>query len=615
MLLVWQIMTPKNDKAPPPNAARLMQQAVRRQQREHWNEAARLYEQLLTEYPDFADAWHFYGLLAYQTGDVETALRRLSRAHDISDGNPAHVANYARILSEQGQHDKALRLIESIRRSRPRDPQLLVLHAMILEQLDRGGELAEPLQQLAEVSPGDSQLWLLVGRCREQLGDRAVAIEAYRHAVQYANQSAPPYLHLADLHRRNGDYAQAVAVLNRVLEFDPRCADAWTALATVSAESGDFDAARAYGQKAIDADPSAYDAWLLLASMTATPEARKALLNEIAQRNPSIPARAETFPLHFALGTLYEKTEQYEAAFRAYDQANRYRQSLLRYDPARQQRYIELIIEKVDRETIDKLAGYRSGETVPSKPTPIFIVGMPRSGTTLVESVLAAHTRVAAGGEMQHLHDHLRKSMGPARLMETGTWLAQLEHAHLQQLLSVWMRGLTEAAGENAWITDKMPGNFALLGLIHACFPQAPIIHVQRDPLDTCFSCFSLSFSEAMGYTYDLSHLGHYYRLYQHVMAHWRDMLPTDRVIEIQYEALVNDPQAQFQKIVERCGISWEPDSLDFYSQHRAVRTASLYQVRQPVYTTSVNRWKHFDSHLDPLRKALQGDWQPEEAD
>jgi hypothetical protein len=232
---------------------------------------------------------------------------------------------------------------------------------------------------------------------------------------------------------------------------------------------------------------------------------------------------------------------------------------------------------------------------------------MPRSGTTLVEQILSAHPGVAGGGELMYfpqIAETLRESFGLSARYPKA--VAEIGGAQGSEIIRYYLDRLQQRHPGYARVTDKLPGNFLHLGLIALLFPRASFIHCSRDPMDTCLSCYFLKFHQAHPYSYRLQDLGFYYREYQRLMAHWRQVLPV-RMLEVDYEDLVARQEEVSRQLVAHCGLEWDDRCLDFHKSDRNVRTASLAQVRQPMYRTSVKRWKHFEPFLGPLRAALEG--------
>ena len=235
---------------------------------------------------------------------------------------------------------------------------------------------------------------------------------------------------------------------------------------------------------------------------------------------------------------------------------------------------------------------------------PIFIVGMPRSGTTLIEQILASHPKVFGAGELREMAN-LAGRIGGADAAAFPEAVQALSGEELRRIGEQYVQAVTRLAPGAERITDKMPGNFSLAGLIHLALPNARIIHACRDPRDTAFSCFSLLFSGTLEFTYDLAELGRYYRAYLKLMAHWREVLPQGIMLEVQYEDVVRDLESQARRIIAHCGLEWDDACLSFYKTERSVRTASATQVRQPIYQSSIGRWRLHEEELQPLLREL----------
>ena len=302
--------------------------------------------------------------------------------------------------------------------------------------------------------------------------------------------------------------------------------------------------------------------------------------------------------LHFALGKCYDDTADYAAAFSHFSAGCRLKRAGIVYSADDFSAQVSRIIRLFDRDTLARLRG--AGD--PSE-LPVFILGMPRSGTTLTEHILASHPDVFGAGELSTLMDiagQLGQRLSDARLdaVTLAAWGAR------------YVAELKTHAPDALRITDKMPANFLALGLIHLMLPNAKIIHVRRNPADTCVSCYAQLFTDGHEYSYDLTELGRYYVDYARLMEHWHSVLPAGAFLEVAYEDIVADQQAVTRRIVEYCGLPWSDDCIAYYMSERDVRTASAMQVRQPMYTSSLGRWKNYREFLAPLFDAL-GDLAP----
>jgi len=299
--------------------------------------------------------------------------------------------------------------------------------------------------------------------------------------------------------------------------------------------------------------------------------------------------------LGFALGKALDDTGETEGAFRAYSEANRLKRAQLGYDPARDAELFRLIRAIFEDEV-------EAAAPLPGARRPVFVVGMPRSGTTLVEQILSGHSRVCPAGELSLMEEITRPILDEARAAP-GFRLSAEAAARVR---AAYLAGLAKAAADaSPVVTDKMPRNFRWIGFILAAMPEARIVHVRRAAPATCWSIFKLQFAGARhGYAYDLADIAAYYRLYLDLMDFWRARFP-GAVLDVRYEALTEDPEREARAILDHCGLEWEPGCLDVRGSKYAVKTASLAQVRRGIYTGSSADWRRYEAHLGPLLRAL----------
>ena len=387
-----------------------------------------------------------------------------------------------------------------------------------------------------------------------------------------------------------GRTEEAIPAFEQAVKLDSTYAAAWHNLGLgLTAMGRAQDALRALGQ-AVNLAPARgeYHRSLALAAPIRVGDPRL-VAAEAAFATPGI-ARTDQLELHFALGKGYGDLGRAAESLDHYLAGNAMVRSRLAYDEASTLRRLAGI-EKVFS------AGLLAGAPPVGSAGPIFIVGMPRSGTTLVEQMLASHPAVHGGGERIEL-PRIVAALGPAFPGNA----AALDWAAMGRRYLTDVRSLAPDAGR---ITDKMPGNFRHLGLIAMALPGAKVVHVRRDAADTCLSCFETLFRGAQPYAYDLAELGRYYQAYGQLMAHWRRVLPPGMMTELDYEALVADPEPVLRGLLDFLGLAWDPACLSPHQTPRAIATASAVQVRQPVYTTSVGRWRVHGARLAPLLEAL----------
>ncbi|HZS82329.1 MAG TPA: sulfotransferase [Stellaceae bacterium] len=454
---------------------------------------------------------------------------------------------------------------------------------------------------------------------RLNLGSALHALERYDEAAaQYRRVlaadpgSIEARLSLASTLKAADDHRGAVAELSDLLAAAPEHVEARINLGVTLEEIGRIEEARAQFEHAIAIAPGralSYPPLIRLKRMT--PGDPLLATMEALMRDGRSLTDKEALELDFALGKALADIGEHERSFAHLLAGNARKRRSIRYDEASDLERLARIAQAYTPELLQRLSDLGD----PS-PAPVFILGMPRSGSTLVEQILASHPKVFAGGERNDFRAAMREAapdgaaspfLGSAAKL-TGETLRRLGSAYLARLAAAEARSLRRRpeAVRALRITDKMPANFRFIGLIHLALPNARIIHTCRDPIDTCLSCFAQLFADDnQPFSYDLAELGRYYAAYRALMDHWRQVLPEGRILDVQYEDLVADVETHARRIVAYCGLGWADACLEFQHANRPVKTASSVQVRQPIYGSSVGRWRPDDRTLRPLLEAL----------
>jgi Flp pilus assembly protein TadD len=399
-------------------------------------------------------------------------------------------------------------------------------------------------------------------------------------------------------------HEEALERARRAIALDPALPDAHATLAVGLADLGQYEEARRALARAIELGPDRarfYFFWGNITRWTAD-DPRLAGLEALARKSATLPIDAQV-DINFALAKAYADCGDDERAFRHQIEGGRLQRRMYRYDEASALREMDELSRPLDAAWIRRHQG--AGD--PSR-LPVFVLGMPRSGTTLIEQILASHPKVRALGERATFSETLAGICGtPTGAQSLAQRAAQCTDTELRRLGALYLKVIRRAVpATTERIVDKMPANFQFVGFIHAALPNARIIHTRRDPVDTCLSMFSMLFAgNAQLYSYDLEELGRYYHAYENVMTHWRDVLPAGVMLEVQYEEVVDDFERQARRIVAHCGLEWDDACLEFHRSKRSVRTMSHAQVRQPIYRSSVGRWRPDAALLRPLLEAL----------
>jgi tetratricopeptide (TPR) repeat protein len=465
--------------------------------------------------------------------------------------------------------------------------------ASVLEHLARDNEAQASYETALRLDPAQHQAHAGLGKLHLARGRVALAEAAFRAAAAASADSQRARLYQVHAAMVGGRPQEAEDRLRSILAEDPACGEAHVSLGQIQAETGRLQEAAASFERGISANPDMVIAWYQFAVATKFDPSHQDYIDrmELCLRQQALtPPQRQA--IHFALGKAYDDLQDYAASMRHLEAANKLRSAHRRIDRA-----------LLERQTSHTIASASSGflgrrpDLGVDDTTPILIVGMPRSGTTLVEQILSSHPDVAAGGELGFWRERNR--------MGLGVFAADAPAEAVQRLAADYLAVLRSVSPDAARVTDKMPFNFAHLGVIHQVFPRATIVHCRRHPIDTCLSNFATNFLIPFDYAGDRGDLAFFYRQYRRLMAHWRQVLPPGRFIEVDYETLVSDPEPLTRRLIATCDLDWHDACLAPHQNRRAIGTASLWQARQPIYRTSVERWRRYEPWLGELRTLL----------
>jgi len=441
------------------------------------------------------------------------------------------------------------------------------------------------------------------GVALQKSGKLLEAAKIYSAVLQAdpANASALHLLGTIEIERRNLE--NALVLISKALRLKPESAVFHHNFAYIHGALGRSDEAETHYRRAIALKPDYAEAYFNLAGglRVGPDDPIIGALEGLLERADL--AREDQVFLQFAAGKVFDDLGDHDRAFEHYRQGNAARGA--EPNPAYASAFIDEIIAVFTADLLRRRAGEGS-----SSELPIFVVGMPRSGTSLVEQILASHPQVHGASELPDIDSIARAFPEHAPAGPTGVQsayprcMATVGPALLRGLADAYLRRLAEEAPGASRVVDKAPLNFRHIGLIALMFPNARIVHCRRDPLDTCLSCYFQNFGRGQEYSFDLCELGRFYRDYRRLMDHWSVVLPA-AVLEVPYESLVADQEQVSRALLAFCGLDWDPACTDFHKTDRPVRTASRWQVRQPIYCSSVARWRRYERQLQPLIEAL----------
>ena len=602
------------------------------------DDAEALCELILTVTPDHYGALFRLGTLRARAGRLEDAAGLLRRAAAVRPGTPDAACVLGLVLAALGRPDEAFACYRAALAADPGHAGTLTALGTALSRSGRGAEAIACLTRAVAAAPDDADVNFMLANVLQAQGRFREATAHYGKVLRLAPRHAAALSNFGTVLQKLGRLDDAIALYRHALAVDPGFTDASYNLGTAHLAAGRNEDAIVHSEHALRADPSralahnnigialqalgrseeaaaAYRRSIALAPRQATTHLNFAYLRRFTPGDPRLAdlERLAADPggldvenriaVHFALGKAYDDLADPARAFAHLRNGNALKRAETAYDEA-----AELgLLQRTRAVFTPGLMRDKRGAGDPSQ-VPVFVVGMPRSGTTLLEHILASHSAVHGAGEIETFHAALAKTgdkagndpgfpdMVPATTAEA-----------LRELGAGYVAAIRTLAPQAGRIVNKLPLNFRYPGLIHLALPGARIVHIRRDPLDTCFSCFSLLFSGSQPFTYDLGELGRYYRGYAALMAHWRAVLPEGVMIEVRYEDLVADLAGETRRVLAHCGLAFEDACLAFHESGRPVQTASAVQVRKPVYRTAVGRWRPYRNFLAPLISALDG--------
>jgi tetratricopeptide (TPR) repeat protein len=574
-------------------------------QMERYEEAEPYVRRAIEENPNSDATFYNYGVILKALKRFDEAVQQFSRALAINGAVPETFNARGGVYLELEQPEKALADFDKALSFNPRFIDALVNKARVTPKENAAGALRLAEQALA-LQPNHGLAWLARGNAFNDLKRYDDAIESFARALALQPDLAQAWLGRGDALRDLRRLDEAKAAYEKVLSLEPDLAPAHDALGVLLLEMGRIDDAALAIKKAIELDSKVAIFYLNLASAkkfkAGDPEI--AAMEAIAETAPTMP-KENRMILDFALGRAYADIRDYRRSFQHLLAANKAHRSTLNYNVSETISYFENIEKTFSRDLI----AAKSGAGVPS-PRPIFIIGMPRSGSTLLEQILSSHPSISAAGEVPAFSSAVNDVLAAASPANADSpaypaFVPLLSESTLKAIGQKYITLLANLAPERERATDKMLGNFTYAGLIHLTLPNAIILHAARNPVDSCISCFTLKFKGHHDYAYDLAELGQYYKRYQRLMQHWHEVLPPGRILDVQYEEVIADLEGQARRIIAHCGLPWDDRCLAFHKNDRAVRTASVAQVRQPIYKSSVDRWRVYEEFLGPLLKEL----------
>lgn len=571
----------------------LLEQALTYQHRGDLTAASKLYDQLLVLHPTDSAFLGLRGMLAFEQKQLEEAEQWLNRAIRISPDD-------ARLHNFMGQIQVACQEYIAAERAFAKavtlDPDFFEGWCNLGVCLYKSQQLPEAIsayQKALALSPQDGKIYLNLVETYYLLGEMTRAREALAQAHTLSGLSLAIAMWQALLWRAQGEVeaSQAAESQALVLADSPlELADWLTKLAQLDVLVGKMQQAEYWLGRAIVLSPGHSAPYIELTKAKKIREPDRALLAtlEALLETPGVDVR----PIYFALGKAYNDLSEYDRAFDYYRLGN---QVAAQSNPFDADGLIAEVSGLIDTFSKERLVAYPHGG---DSDLPILIVGTPRSGTTLTEQIVSSHSQVEGAGELM-FWERLGKTL---EANMPRLYSDKMARSLAEGYLSI----LRDRSKSGRRVTDKMPGNFSHIGLIHTVFPKAKIIHCRRHPIDACLSMYFQDFGDNQEFIFSLDWLTTYYEQYMRLMDHWRAVLPPGILYELQYENLVDDAEGETRKLMEFLGLEWEAGQMNFFKKERPVFTNSMWQVRQPIYKTSKERWRRYEKFIDPLMPLLK---------
>jgi tetratricopeptide (TPR) repeat protein len=507
-----------------------------------------------------------FGIEHHKAGRAEEA-EKVYRSVLQKVPNQPDALNLLGVLAmEAGNHDAAFDFLGRAVQARPKDPAILNNYGNALSLVRRFEEASEHLERAVAINPDMADAWLNLGRNLNMSGKPLRAIQCFERLQKLRPETAAGQAGIARAMLELGRTTEAESAAREIIAKHPKGSTGYVNLANTRKFRP--------GEPEID----------VIEGLIADAET----------------AKKEYRGLYFAAAKICDDTQRYDDAFKYYDAANKLAEG--KYDRAELERQYADMKKTYTR----KFFAERSNFGIDSE-RPVFIVGMPRSGTTLLETIIGSHAQAFPAGELETVK-RLEREMSTLVFKDEGVQKnpRQLTYVGSEVLAERYLEAIDHKARSDAAIrvTDKMPHNFQAVGFIAMLFPKARIIHSKRNAMDTCLSCWMQNFNDSHSYSRNLADAGHHYRQYQDLMAHWHEVLP-GRILDVEYEDLVGNQEETSRKIIDHVGLPWDEAVLQFHKLERTVLTASVWQVRQPIYKQSAGRWKNYEAHIGPLQKAL----------
>lgn len=504
-------------------------------------------------------------------------------------------------LEKEEKFDEAESIYRAVLLSDPDNVTAMRLWAALGTKQRFFAEAEVLLKRAVEKAPDYSLAWHDLFQVQQEQDKYEESIESANALIKLEPTSPRPIILLAAAYASSGDHERAIDLYDQAIEMAPGHVGAMCGKGNSCRTFGRADDAIAAFRKSIETNPLHAEPYWSLANLKTFKFEQKEVDDMVAMEGDDRISEEGQVQLNNALGHEFHNRKEYDRAFEYLDRCNDLRRAQEYYDPVENEELVSMMISTFTPEFISENAD--SGDPDDS---PILIVGLPRSGSTLLEQILSSHSKVEGTFELRDLSKTTR-SLPEFRQkgIRYPTNITQVEQSRYKELGAEYIERTRRYRSDLPYFTDKNPNNFMHIGFLGLTLPNAKVINAKRHPLDSCFGSFKQLFASGQSFTYDMIELGEYYLQYQRVMDHWHEVMP-GKVLDVQYEDVVADTENQIRRILDHCGLNFEESCLNFHQSDRAVKTASSEQVRQPIYASSVHTWRHYEEHLGDLIEVLE---------
>ncbi len=514
---------------------------------------------------------------------------------------------------QSGNHQEAERLCKELIRNEPNNARAYRLLGIIAHQYTKSDIARELLAKALELDPQNIDIYIELGLVTKQgceLDHRKAqdAINIFETAFKLDPSQAKALLMISAVLIEFNELDEALNIATLAIEVEPASADTHINLGNIFKLQGKLKNAIGEYQIALKLNPGSGIALHNLIDISKyknDPEAAEQNIKQAKQLLKSQRPRSEEILLNFAIAKIYNELEDYQNAFKYYRSANELKSKSISYSQEVTKAKTKCMTKEVSKAELSEAKPNLKAYS--EFPVPIFILGMPRSGSSLIEQILASHSDVYGAGELFYFPQSIAmREESASAMQECLEKITKLNSEELTELGLKYLRSIKERSKSDAkYICDKLPANFWYVPMIRHILPQAIIIHSERNAADTCFSCYQQNFTNGHNYVYDLENLANYHNCYSELMQHWKQLYGSE-LYSLSYETLIDNPEAEIRKLLEHCKLDWQDNCMNFHETKRNVSTASAMQVRQPIYKQSVAKWRNYEPYLEPLLKILK---------